>query len=314
MHFLLTLAIVVLIFLNGATDASNAIAASVSSGALRMRQAAILSALSNMAGGIIGGICLDGIAESVMDSADFGPRGEIGVFATLTASVIFTFCAWIFCLPTSESHALLASAAGASVILGESISPAQTLLPAVCWMAFCTVSGFLAGIAFGRFFPHIHSPRTVRMLQILCAAAASFLHGAQDLVKFTALLYAAGGKTHPLLLPAAAAVMGLGTLCGGRRMTEAAGNCLASLDSRTALATDLASAASLAILSLLGIPSSTTHARTAAAAGGALVSRTCRLHSGPFFRFAAAWILTFPVCAVLSVLLCKLLVLFCEIY
>ena len=314
MHFLLTLAIVVLIFLNGATDASNAIAASVSSGALRMRQAALLSAVCNTAGGIIGGIYLDGIAKSVIESADFGTRGETGVLAALASSVIFTFCAWIFCLPTSESHALLAAAAGASVILGESTSPARVLLPAVCWMTLCTVFGFLSGIAFGRFFPHTLKPRTVCRLQIFCAAAAAFLHGAQDLVKFTALLYAAGGKPHPFLLPAAAAMMGLGTLCGGRRMTEAVGDGLASLDSRTALATDLASAASLAVLSLLGIPASTTHTRTASAAGGALVSQDCCLHSGSLFRFAAAWILTFPVCAALSALLCKLLVLFCEIY
>ena len=38
MSFFLILTVVILIFLNGATDASNAIASSVSSGALSMRQ------------------------------------------------------------------------------------------------------------------------------------------------------------------------------------------------------------------------------------------------------------------------------------
>ena len=43
-----------LIFLNGATDAFAAIASAVSSGALTMRRAALLAAMGNLAGGLIG--------------------------------------------------------------------------------------------------------------------------------------------------------------------------------------------------------------------------------------------------------------------
>ena len=308
MNFPLTLTVILLIFLNGATDASNAIAASVASGAMRMHRAAILSAVCNTAGGIIGGICFPGIAHAVIRSADFGSHGEAGVLITLASTVLFTFIAWLLRLPTSESHALLASAAGASMILGTSACSLSMLLPAFLWMTLSAGAGFLSGILMSCLFPRSLPPRVLRLLQILCAAGASFLHGVQDLGKFTALLLAAGGEAHPLLLPTAAAILGIGTLCGGKRITEAAGNSLAEMDCRTALATDLGSALSLFVLSVLNIPASTTHTRTASAAGGASFSRGCRLHHRQMLRFAAAWALTFPLCAALAAFLgCTLL-------
>ena len=85
-------------------------------------------------------------------------------------------------------------------------------------------------------------------------------------------------------------------------MTEAVGEKLAVLRERNALASDFAGAASLLLLSLLGVPASTTHARNAAAAGCALLSPDCRLRKKQFLRFTAVWILTFPVCAALGVL------------
>lgn len=307
MSFALILAVVLLIFLNGATDASNAIAASVSSGALTMRQAALLAAVCNAAGGIAGGLFFTEIRSAVTDSTDFGAHAEIGALAALGATVIFTFFAWLYRLPTSESHALLAASAGASILLSGNENPALLLLPPLFWMTVCAAAGFCAGMLCGRTFPRSLSPRAVRRLQILCAAASSFLHGLQDLAKFLALLASAGASSHAALLPLAATVMGLGTLCGGRRMTEAVGEELAELDARTALATDLGCAAALSLLSLAGLPASTTHARTASAAGGALISPGCRLHKTQMYRFAAAWVLTFPLCAALAALLAEFL-------
>lgn len=305
MHAAILTAILCLIFLNGATDAANAIAAAVASGALSMRRAALLSAMCNTAGGIFGAAAFPGIASSVLHRADFGAHGECGVLASLLAAVLFTLLAWICRMPTSESHALLASAAGASLILGSQNRLTGSLAPAACWMLLCVFAGFAAGLLFSRV--PASSPRALRRMQILSAGAASFLHGAQDLAKFLALAAASGIPAHPALLPAAAAVMGLGTVCGGQRMTDAVGQELAKLDNRAALASDLASAAALAGLSLFGIPASTTHAKTAAVAGCALASPSCRLRSRPLLRFGAAWLLTFPACAALGAALARLL-------
>jgi len=303
MSFLLILTVVLLIFLNGATDASNAIASSVSSGALSMRQASVLASVCNTAGGIAGMLFFGEIRQSVTENADFGAYGEIGVLASVGAAVLFTFLAWLWRLPTSESHALLAACAGASVVLGDTVHAAWLVGRPLLWMTVCAAGGALAGTLLGRIIPRCWGRKAVRRMQIFCAAGGSFLHGVQDLAKFLALLGIVGNGAHPLILGMAAGVMGLGTLFGGRRMTEAVGENLASMDSRSALAADLGTALALFCLSAAGIPSSTTHVRTCAAAGGAAVSPGCRLYGKRLIRFAAAWLATFPICMALAAIL-----------
>ncbi len=288
-----------LVFLNGATDASGAIAAAVSSGTLSMRRASILAAVGNALGGALAAVLFTGIGNAVADLADFGAFGKTGVFAVLLSTVLFTAFAWMLHLPTSESHALLAAAAGVHAALGEG-GIGEALLPAVCWMTLCTAGGFIAGGAFARLLPRRLSDFAVRRLQIAAAFAASFFHGVQDLPKFLALLIAAGVSPSPFVWIAGVAVMSIGTLLGGKRMTEAVGAELADLTPRGALASDFAAAGTLFLLSVCGIPASTTHAKTAAVAGAGVRAEGCSLHRDQLCRFLAAWLLTFPLCAALG--------------
>ena len=155
------------------------------------------------------------------------------------------------------------------------------------------------------------APRRLRRFQVGMAFLSSLLHGVQDLPKFLALLSAAA------LLPAgggvwvcAALIMGLGTLLGGRRMTEAVGCDLATLTSSGALRSDVAAGTVMILLSGAGIPASTTHAKTAAVAGVALRGRGCKLHRKSFARFLAVWLVTFPLCTALGAVFTRLFLLF----
>lgn len=293
------LAVTALIFLNGATDASGAIASAVSSGAISMRRAALLAACGNAVGGVSAALLFDGVGEAVADAADFGAFGAAGVLACLAATVIFTAAAWALHLPTSESHALLAAAAGVRAATAEG-GVLTALAPAAWWMTLCTVGGLGMGFLFIRCVPRKMSDSAVRRLQILSAFAASFLHGVQDLPKFVALLAVAGFSNSPALWCAAVAVLSLGTLLGGKRMTEAVGTELAALTPRGALASDFGAAGALLVLSVWGIPASTTHAKTAAVAGAALGGDGCALYRRQFCRFLFVWLLTFPICAALG--------------
>ena len=300
MTFFLCAAVTLLIFLNGATDASNAIAAAVASGALRMRQAAILSAVGNVAGGVLSGMLFSRVGQSVADTARFGGFGTAGVLASLSATVIFTAAAWLFRLPTSESHALLSAMAGASAALGNG-NILSSLLPVAVWMTLCVAGGFLMGMLVPIFQKRSGRAASVRRLQIFSAALSSFFHGVQDLPKFLALLFASGcAGNRAAVWPAAALVMGLGTLAGGRRMTEAVGSDLAHLTGHAALSSDFAAAGTLCLFSIAGVPASTTHIKTAAVAGAALASPECRLHAAQLSRFLLAWVVTFPVAAALG--------------
>ncbi len=299
MPIFLLMAVAALVFLNGATDASNAIAAAVSSGALSMRRAAILAALGNALGGVCAVLFFGGIGEAVAEAADFGAFGVVGVLSSLIATVTFTAVAWRMRLPTSESHALLSAAAGVrAVLVGDGIFKA--VAPALLWMTLCTLGGFGMGLLFARCVPRTMRTRTVRRLQIVSAFAASFFHGVQDLPKFIALLFVAGVPDSPLLWAAAVAVMAIGTRLGGRRMTEAVGTDLAELTPCGALASDFAAAGTLFLLSICGVPASTTHAKTASVAAAALRADGCFLHRRQLGRFLIAWLVTFPVCAALG--------------
>lgn len=309
MHSAIVIVIILLIFLNGATDACGSIAAAVCSGAISMKRAAVLCGVCNAVGGIVGMLFFGGIGESVLSASDFGQAGEIGVLATLGASMLFALGAWIAALPTSESHAILAAAAGASAALGGGDSVINSLLPAFFWMSLCVLAGAVTGTILPRLIPNHARDRTVRRWQILSAAASSLLHGIQDLSKFCAFLSLAGLAhiDHPVVIGTAAAVMGVGALCGGRRMTDAVGDDLAVLRPRAALAADIACDASLLLLSLFGIPASTTHTKTAAVAACAAASADCRIRRRQFLRCVIAWIVTFPACAALGYILARVL-------
>lgn len=309
MRIAIIVAVFLLVFLNGATDACTSISTAVASGALSMRRAAILCALCNGVGGILGTVLFGGIGDAVVSASDFGTAGETGVLATLIASALFAAAAWAIALPTSESHGILAAAAGASAALGGSDSMMIALLPAFLWMSLCILAGALAGTVLPRLIPSSGHFAAIRRWQILSAALSSFLHGVQDLSKFCALLALMDERIacHPATVLAAALLMGLGALCGGRRMTDAVGEDLAILHPKAALGADLACDSALLFLSLMGIPASTTHTKTAAVAACAATDKTCHIRKNQFFRCVAAWILTFPSCGWLGYCIARLI-------
>ena len=285
--------VVLLLFLNGATDAANAMASAVASGAMTRRQAALTGAVCNLLGGLAGSAFLPQLRRSVLSGADFGSEGRCGAAAALGAAVLFTAAAWLVRIPTSESHALLSAAAGASSVLGAGNNAQDALLPVLFWMALSFATGLLGGILCTLMLPRRFPARG---MQRLCAIAASFLHGMQDLTKFLALLPAYHGMAVPLL---AAGVMSLGTLCGGRMM-DAMGDALAHPGRRGALGGELGAAAALTLLSLMGIPASTSQVKAASCAGAAMTDADGTLHGKALLRFALGWLGGLPVCFLLA--------------
>ena len=209
---LLTLAVV---FVNGWTDAPNAIAAAVATSALSFRRAALLGGICSL----LGGLCMVGInsqvAYVIYSIADF--RGEpqqslTALCAAMASIVIWAVAAWLFGLPTSESHALAAGLTGAAVALKGSFA-------AVNWWAWgrlllglflSVAAGFLLARIFWSILPHdSQSARLFRRLQIPAAAAHVLLPRCSGWSKvygsISALCHTcpgkstAGGLFHPAL-------------------------------------------------------------------------------------------------------------------
>ena len=306
---LLTLAVLVV---NGWTDAPNAIAGAVVTGALPFRRAVALAAVCNF----LGVLCVTSVNASVADTiyslASFGGGSRAALAAlcaAMAAVVLWAALAWCFGIPTSESHALAAGVSGAAVALEGSFSCLRwdSWGKVLLGLLLSALAGFGAGRLAARRLRTVKvSDRTLFGAQVPGAALAAFLHGAQDGQKFlgiyllgTALARGQGGQSSPLiplwLMALCACFMALGTLLGGRRIIDRVGREMVSLGPREGLAADLGSIACLLGATALGLPVSTTHTRTCAllgvgSAGGGRVDRRV---AG---EVALAWLLTFPGC------------------
>lgn len=304
------LLVLAVIFVNGWTDAPNAIATAVGSGALTFRRGVALAAACNFAGAALACLCFPAVAATVGGLVAFGdPRSAVCVLnAALLSIVLWAVAAWRFGLPTSESHALLAGLSGGALALGAGAAQ----LNGRAWLMALAGLGLSlpAGAAAGRLFRRVLNGRLRRpaLGQRWAAALTALLHGVQDGQKFLALLLLTDGldgavnTSRPALALLTAAVMALGTALGGRPIVEKVGTELASLSPADGLAADLGAGLVLAMCSALGLPASTTHAKVAAVYGAGRGAD--RRVMG---QMAGAWALTFPACGVMAFALTRLM-------
>ena len=305
------------VFINGWTDVPNAITGIVVTGVLSHRAALCLAATCAFLGLITGSFVNASVADTMLSLMNFGgvSRGEAAaaLCAAMLTILIFALAAWFFGIPTSESHALAAALAGAFAACGGGLS--QAGWPKI--IAGLALSLLLGG-GLGRLFIILFGgilrrlpPGIIVSMQLFSAGAMAFMHGAQDGLKFIAVLVAAEavglGNTLPgAVLPSqhlpalflCAFAMMLGTATGGQRIIYHTGESMVKLDRASSVCADFGSAICLLTGSLSGIPMSTTHTKTAAMMGAGK-NANLRVVGG----ILLAWGVTFPVCAATAYLL-----------
>ena len=114
---LLTLGV---IFVNGWTDAPNAIATCISTRSLSPRASIIMAAVFNFLGVLVMTILNATVAQTIYNMVDFGGDSHdalVALCAALFSIVLWATAAWWFGIPTSESHALIAGITGAAIAL-----------------------------------------------------------------------------------------------------------------------------------------------------------------------------------------------------
>ena len=317
------LLILAVLLVNGWTDAPNAIACAVVTDALPFRRAVLLAAVCNFLGVVWATLVSPAVAETIYSIAGFsgGTKAALcALCAAMGAIVVWAAAAWLWGIPTSESHALVAGVSGAAVALEEGFSCIRwdSWRKVLLGLGLSLGLGLLAGWAawrLVRLFPM--SKSLCRALQVPGAAASAFLHGAQDGQKFLGVFLlgcalAAGRQDEqtflvPMwLMVLCAAFMALGTGLGGRRIIDRVGRDMVTLGPKEGVACDVASGLCLLLATLLGLPVSTTHTRTAALLG---VGRSSQGHydHGVVRSIFAAWLLTFPCCFGMGFLFARLL-------
>ncbi|MBR2352919.1 MAG: inorganic phosphate transporter [Clostridia bacterium] len=323
-----TVLIFLLVLVNGWTDAPNAIASCVGTRSLSPRSAVALAAVCNFAGASFMTLIHTGVAETLFGLSDFGSDPSTALralCAALLTVILWGMGALFLGLPTSESHALIASMSGAALALRWDLSVIGTeewkkiLLGLFLSTLPACLLGFLLDSVLRNRLRHLQRRQVMGYFsraQRVSAAGNALLHGAQDSQKFMGV-YLLGlsllGRSRfdsqgivplPLAL-SVAAVMGLGTLLGGSRIIKKVGCDMVRSDPLSGSASDAASALSLTLCFLLGLPASTTHSKTCAMMGTCLF-RKGKTNLSVALQLLAAWVLTFPSCAILGFLLTRL--------
>ncbi|MBA2132993.1 inorganic phosphate transporter [Hydrogenispora sp. UU3] len=302
-------------FVNGWTDAPNAIATVVATKALKPRTAVVLAVTGNILGAFYGQAVAQTIGTEIVrpDAINLVTLG-----AALIGIVVWATAASWFGIPTSESHALLAGLAGAGL---ATAGPAALLLSGwkkiflglVISVLFGAIGGFsLVWVL--KFFSADWSPRKTNRifntLQIVAAAGMAFSHGSNDGQKFIGLftltLVLSGFlpvfQVQPWVVLLCSVVMGAGTSVGGWRIIEKVGSKMVKLEPDQGLAAQTAAAASILFASSLGVPLSTTHTITTAIMGAGTTRGLSAVNWGVAKELVLAWVFTFPVCGLIGYL------------
>ena len=326
---LLTLGV---IFVNGWTDAPNAIATCVTTRCLRIRPAVIMAAVLNFFGVFIMTQLNASVASTISNMVDFGGDTNaalIALCAALFSIVVYSVGASLLGIPTSESHSLIAGLSGAAIAIQDGIGginmgewvkvlyglAASLLLGfGIGWIVCKLVTLICAGLDRRRanvFFTYA---------QIVGAAAMSFMHGAQDGQKFIGVLFlgmafcsgqtGVAGVIIPVwLMILCSTIMGVGTSVGGERIIKSVGQDMVRLEKYQGFSADLSSALCLLVMTVLGIPVSTTHTKTSAIMGVGAVRRLSTINFGFVRDMVLTWVFTFPGCGIISYVMAKLFML-----
>jgi PiT family inorganic phosphate transporter len=302
-------------FINGFHDTANAIATTVSTRALKPRVAIIMAACMNFVGAVTFTGVAKKIGSGVANPADL-PNGVEIVIAALISAIIWNLLTWWFGIPSSSSHALIGSLAGAVASgAGFDAINAHGFVDILKALIFSPLIAFTIGFIimwilkriFAKSSPH-QVNKGFRFGQILTAAFQSFSHGTNDAQKamgiITFALVAGGIQDHldvPLWVKMSAALsMALGTSIGGWKIIKTMGTKIFKIEPINGFAADIGSAGVILSATMLELPVSTTHVITSSILGVGSAKRFSSVRWSLAGKIVIAWVITIPITALLA--------------
>jgi PiT family inorganic phosphate transporter len=308
-------------FVNGWTDAPNAIATVVSTRVLSPGRAVLMAAVLNIVGALTTGTAVaatigEGIVKQEYISLPV-------VAAAMLTILVWSGITWYYAIPSSKSHELIAGLTGAGLAAaGQSVLLWKGWEKVIIGLGFSTILGFTFGmIIMGLLYWLLRRTRLSSIrnafsrLQIVSAAFMAFSHGSNDGQKFMGVFSLAlvlGGvidkfQVSWIVMLICGTVMGIGTITGGWRIMRTLGFRLTRLEPVNGFAAETSGSAAILLASRFGIPLSTTHCITMAIMGVGASRRFSAVRWGMAGKIVLTWIITFPVCGLLGYLFSWLL-------
>ncbi|MEJ8634180.1 inorganic phosphate transporter [Streptomyces sp. NPDC006475] len=319
-HITLLLAIVIVTalvfdFTNGFHDTANAMATTISTGALKPKTAVAMSAVLNLVGAFLSVEVAKTISSGIVTESGITP--EV-IFAALVGAILWNLLTWLIGLPSSSSHALMGGLVGATIasvgvsgVNGGTVVT-KVLIPAIAAPLVAGIAAYLASrltYRIGRNTDEKATAKGYRAGQIASAGLVSLAHGTNDAQKtmgiITLALIAGGvlspGSNPPMwVILSAGLAIALGTYLGGWRIIRTMGKGLTDLQPQQGFAAQTSAASVILASSNLGFSLSTTHSCSGAVMGAGLGRKGGVVRWSTATRMFVAWGLTLPAAALVA--------------
>ncbi|MCM3662827.1 inorganic phosphate transporter [Mesobacillus subterraneus] len=302
-------------FINGFHDTANAIATSVSTKALKPRHAILLAAVMNF----VGAMTFTGVAKTITkDIVDpfTLENGSIVILAALVAAIFWNLLTWYYGIPSSSSHAIIGSIAGAAIAAAGLDALNYTgFLKILQALIFSPLLAFGLGYIVYSIFKVIFknnnltkTNRNFRYFQVATAALQSFTHGTNDAQKamgiITMALIANGFHSTddiPFWVQLSCAIaMGLGTSVGGWKIIKTVGGNIMKIRPVNGVAADLTGAMVIFGATFIHLPVSTTHVISSGILGVGTAHRVKGVKWTTAQRMLITWVITLPISATVA--------------
>ena len=313
---------------NGLHDASSVVATFIVCGAATPKQAIGVASIFGMIGTIFGG---SAVADTISNVIDLPVKSSLLIIllAAMLGAVIWNLVTWKLGLPSSSTHALIGGIIGAvwvssgythilwgwnELIGGHHLTG---IVKVVAALIFSPMLGFIIAFLLQKSAKLLlrNAKFTLnnglKKLQWGIAAALAYSHGANDTQKIIGIITLAlmAGKgvaisTSPLWVRfAGGLVMFIGTMLGGWTIMKTVGRGIFTVRVIHSVNSQLASAGSLILSTLIGAPVSTTHVVVGSVMGVGAADEYRMVHWGIAKEIILAWFITIPLSAVVSALI-----------
>ncbi len=305
MLVLITIAVVVVAYANGANANFKGVASLFGSGTTSYRSAVNWAALTTAAGCVAAMFLAAGLLKTFSGKGlvpDALIAQPLFLLSVASAAGVTGLLATRFGFPVSTTHMLTGALLGAGWLAGEvSISKLweSFIKPLLLSPVLAVAVGAVIYLVLKtlRLAPD-HRTRTLDTLHFLSAGAVCFARGMNDTPKMAALLLGVGwlhGSAGMILI---AIAMAAGGLISAKQVAETLAHKITGMNPGQGFAANLATALLVTTANVSGLPVSTTHVSVGALLGIGITTRQAKWHT--VIPVLAAWVITLPLSALVA--------------
>jgi PiT family inorganic phosphate transporter len=270
---------------------------------------------------LVGALTFTGVAKTIGSQIADPFNLDNGLYivtAALIAAIAWNIITWFYGIPSSSSHALIGSLAGAAIAAAGFKAVNFTgffkILQSLIFSPIIAFAiGFIVMSLIKLIFHRAHPSkinRRFRILQVFTAAWQAFSHGTNDAQKSMGIItfalivsgYQQNLEISDWVKVSCALAMALGTSIGGWRIIKTVGTRIIKIEPSNGFSADFSSALVILIATIFKMPVSTTHVISSSIMGVGTAKRFHEVKWGTAQKIVTAWLITLPITLVFAII------------